>query len=1076
MSKLCLAALCLAVVPVSHALAVDYQWNIAGDGLWTLNSNWSPVGQPNAAADNVFISAPGPSLTPVTVTLSGSTTRAVGTLAIGSSTGNANTLSLLNGATLDLFVGGVNSNGVIRFDNTNSSATTIRLNNNVTFDGIGRVSMSGAGSGSQIVASAAAIGSGLFNSSTHTFEGAGVIGGGTLSLWNEGVFNANLAGRTLAIGTLTSGTNRKTMSATNGGTLALLTGFWDNASNGIISADGAGSIAEFREGSAISGGIVRGTNGGVARVQSSTNAFFDGVRFEGAISAPTSCDFGVSNNIVNTGTITVEPTNSSATDIEVQAGGVTFSGGGKIVLGGAAAGTNPGINGDGLSTLTNAADHTIEGKGRFGQNSIGIVNAGLIRANSTTQSLVIDPVADGDALGANATNTGTFRAVAASTLQFSDGRYANAGGVIEADGAGAIVSMTESVRIQGGTVRGINGGTVQVAASTNVFFENLTFTGSIKGLTNCDFGIGGTITNNGTINIEPTNSSATDVEVQDGGATLAGTGTVTLAGAGVSPGINGVVGNPTLTNGATHTINGKGRLGQNTIGVINNGVIAASDITQSLEVDPANAANVDGAGANLDNFGTMRAEAGATLALNAGTYRNRNVIVADGAAALVIHRNGAVVNGGTVRGINGGEHRVDSSSTITWQGVTLEGAATVQTAADLVLTNTFTNNGTLTVSPTNSSATDIALGSNLTFAGTGSVVLAGAVVGVNPGINSILPGLTLTNGATHTISGKGRLGQNVIGVINNGTIVATDATTALVIDADADGFVNNATLRAQGAGGLQFGDGSSRLATGGTLIIDAGSKAVIGSGATLIYEAGAAINQTGALTIASGGVFQNAATYSPGTIGTFNSVGMTGTFNNPAGATLVADLGGTTAGTQYDQIAGTGVANLAGVLDLELRNDFDPALYSPALSIIHDTSGASITGRFTTVLNVGTGQKRLAVIYLPLAGVTASDVNVIAAVGGDADVDGKVNFADLVILAQNYNLTGRSWQTGDFDGDGSTNFNDLVPMAQNYNYGTLQAGDTSMFAADWALAQSLVPEPASGIIVGSLLAVTRRRR
>jgi hypothetical protein len=1078
MTKLRLFSLCLAIVPVTNAMATDYAWNIAGDGLWTLNNNWSPVGQPNAAADNVFIGAPGASLTPVTVTLSASTTRAVGTFALASSTGNANTLSLLNGATLDLFAGGVNSNGVIRFDNTSSAGTTIRVNNNLTFNGIGRISMSGAGSGSQIIASAAGLNSGLVNSATHTIEGAGALGGNTLVVYNEGLINANLAGRTLAVDALAGGTNRSTMSATNGGMLAVLDGSWDNASNGIISADGAGSVAEFREGALIIGGIVRGTNGGVARVQGSTNAFFNGVRFEGAISALTNCDFGVANDIVNTGTITVEPTNSAATDIEVQAGGVSFSGGGKIVLGGTAAGTAPGINGDGLSTLNNAADHTIEGKGRLGQNSIGITNAGLIRANNTTQSLVIDPIGDSGAFGATAINTGTFRAVAGSTLQFQDGYYSNAGAVIEADGAGAVVDMTNLVRIQGGTVRGINGGVVQVAGSSNVFFENLTFTGSIKGLTNCDFGIGGTITNNGTISIEPVNTAATDVEVQIDGAMLAGTGTLTLGGPSTNPGINGVVGDPTLTNGATHTINGKGRFGQNSIGIINNGVIAANDITQALVIDPANAANVDGTGANLDNIGTMRADTGATLSLNSGTYRNRNLIVADGVGAIVIHQSGAVIRDGTLGSINGGTHQIDSSATVTWQGVMLEGAATVLTAADLVLTNTFTNNGTLTVSPVNSAATDIALGSNLTFAGTGEVVLAGTATGVSPGINSNLAGFTLTNGLTHTISGRGRLGQNDIGIINNGVIVATDATLALQIDPDATGFTNNSILRGQGAAGLLFVSGSHRLATGSSLIVNAGSKAVVDGGATLNFEPGASINQLGAITINSGGVFSNQSTFSPGNVGTTGLITMTGTFTTMAAATLVVDLGGTTAGTQYDQIAGTGAANLAGVLDLRLINGFDPALYSPALTIIDDTSGSGISGRFATVLNVGSGQKRLAVVYLPLAGATASEVNVVAAVAGDADVNGMVNFQDLVVLAQNYNLsTGRAWQTADFNGDGATNFADLVPLAQNYNYGTVVEGDTSSFDSDWALAQSLVPEPVSALgLMSAAALVTRRRR
>jgi hypothetical protein len=100
---------------------------------------------------------------------------------------------------------------------------------------------------------------------------------------------------------------------------------------------------------------------------------------------------------------------------------------------------------------------------------------------------------------------------------------------------------------------------------------------------------------------------------------------------------------------------------------------------------------------------------------------------------------------------------------------------------------------------------------------------------------------------------------------------------------------------------------------------------------------------------------------------------------------------------------------------------------------------------------------------------------------GDANIDGAVNFADLVLLAQNYNSVTSRWFKGDFDYSGVTNFADLVSLAQNYNQGTAGVvGDVSAFgggfAADWALAQTLVPEPTSLAAVGLLGAMLRRRR
>jgi hypothetical protein len=53
---------------------------------------------------------------------------------------------------------------------------------------------------------------------------------------------------------------------------------------------------------------------------------------------------------------------------------------------------------------------------------------------------------------------------------------------------------------------------------------------------------------------------------------------------------------------------------------------------------------------------------------------------------------------------------------------------------------------------------------------------------------------------------------------------------------------------------------------------------------------------------------------------------------------------------------------------------------------------------------------------------------------GDANLDGKVDFTDLVALAQNYgNNTGEAvWSMGDFTYDGNIDFGDLVVLAQNY--------------------------------------------
>jgi hypothetical protein len=103
---------------------------------------------------------------------------------------------------------------------------------------------------------------------------------------------------------------------------------------------------------------------------------------------------------------------------------------------------------------------------------------------------------------------------------------------------------------------------------------------------------------------------------------------------------------------------------------------------------------------------------------------------------------------------------------------------------------------------------------------------------------------------------------------------------------------------------------------------------------------------------------------------------------------------------------------------------------------------------------------------------------------GDADLSGKVDFSDLVRIAMNYqrNEGNQTWVQGDFNYDAHTNFADLIPLAQHYNstytpslseLDSLGGGD---FAADWALAQSLVPEPTALAALASIVSAAMRRR
>jgi hypothetical protein len=85
---------------------------------------------------------------------------------------------------------------------------------------------------------------------------------------------------------------------------------------------------------------------------------------------------------------------------------------------------------------------------------------------------------------------------------------------------------------------------------------------------------------------------------------------------------------------------------------------------------------------------------------------------------------------------------------------------------------------------------------------------------------------------------------------------------------------------------------------------------------------------------------------------------------------------------------------------------------------------------------------------------------------GDTNDDGKVDFTDLLTLAQHYNQDG-TFSTGDFNLDGTVDFTDLLTLAQHYG----------QVAPPESLAQlAAVPEPTIFIGIPATLSLVRPRR
>ena|GEM_PF-4574925 len=77
-------------------------------------------------------------------------------------------------------------------------------------------------------------------------------------------------------------------------------------------------------------------------------------------------------------------------------------------------------------------------------------------------------------------------------------------------------------------------------------------------------------------------------------------------------------------------------------------------------------------------------------------------------------------------------------------------------------------------------------------------------------------------------------------------------------------------------------------------------------------------------------------------------------------------------------------------------------------------------------------------------GVTSNQFLIAPELVADANLDGKVDFNDLLLLAQNNGSTTGDWAHADFNYDGKVDFNDLLLLAQNNNKtngNTLLAGE-----------------------------------
>lgn len=540
-----------------------------------------------------------------------------------------------------------------------------------------------------------------------------------------------------------------------------------------------------------------------------------------------------------------------------------------------------------------------------------------------------------------------------------------------------------------------------------------------------------------------------DTNIQMNGGQINGNGRIenarTISG-------TGTIGNTNSTTRVPLQIYNVGANGANPANV----KISANRNGQTLLLNPDTGAGTTGI---LNSFATLNATNGGTLVLRGtSTVDNTNGVISADAASVVELTFRANVIGGSISGA--GTLRVPSTD-----------SASIR-SANLSIDKTLLQGSTTIENTTSTSAIDLSASlttKSFTNAAGGTIRLLQSTSGTQ--INFTTDQLT-NNGA---ISGGGTLAG--LKLVNAGSITATIPGTPLLLDVTGAGIDLGTTGQLIGNGGVL---------TVGKLGL---TSPVTGSGAANIVASQGGvvdlfspINLPEAAVVNNGGMTVNAQT----TLGSITGSGITtvrGVLNLKQlrsrmliqSATTFLPDGGVSRSTQL-VVGGNGSLNLTNnpvILDYVAggSNPFMGTLSAIMFRVI----GTSTDGR-----TVGIAQASAIGSPTTWNGESIDDTTVLVlpTFKGDANLDLAVNFDDLVRLAQHYNTAG-VWSDGDFDYDGTVDFDDLVGLAQNYAGGPGLAGASgfdSGFAADWALAQSLVPEPVGvlALILTPLVASRRR--
>jgi len=422
--------------------------------------------------------------------------------------------------------------------------------------------------------------------------------------------------------------------------------------------------------------------------------------------------------------------------------------------------------------------------------------------------------------------------------------------------------------------------------------------------------------------------------------TLSGSGSITNTGVGA---LNHTGGGTLTLDGATITrVTNAGAVTLTSNIVIGSGGLAINssggDVTLKGNLSGSGSLSKQGiAGTYLSLYGNNSSFSGAQTVVSGGLVANSATALGSGQITL---------DAGTTLGLNGGVATFSNN-------IVLAGDATVQSTNTSNTVSTFSGvisetggSHNLTLGTATSSNTGIILTGSNTYTGTTTVSGTNALQ-INDASNLSAAAITLS-GATLQVNGSGVTLANAINLSSSSAISNANTVTLSGVISGSQNFTKS------GTGTLILSN--TETYTGSTTV-SAGTLQVDGAlGAT----SGVIVASTGTLG-GTGSVFasassntltvQNGGALAPGDSGA-GTLTVNGNLSLASGSTLAVDIGGTAAGTQYDQVVVNGTISVSGAT-LSVNHSYSAATLDIYQLIANDASDA-ITGTFSSLAEGGT--------------------------------------------------------------------------------------------------------------------------